>query len=141
LAGVPVPAWNQGLDWSPHLRGEEFGLPTEVLIEMQGTPRWNPRFQDWRGLVTEHWKYAIYEDRRETLYDLENDPYELTNLAADQPDRSAELRRRLLAKLKETRDPYFDVIIEHGVAAETPRYHCDMPAKVRGARVLGGLDP
>ncbi|NWF65663.1 MAG: sulfatase-like hydrolase/transferase [Chloroflexi bacterium] len=139
LAGLPVPPWCQGTDWSARLRGADVAGPTEVLLEMQGVPRWEPRFQDWRGLVTDRWKYAFYEDRRETLYDLEADPYELNDLAPSAPDLCAEMRERLLRLLRATREPYFDVIIEHGVAAATPRYLVDMPTKLNNIRWAGGL--
>jgi arylsulfatase A-like enzyme len=47
---------------------------------MCGSPRWNLRMPDWRGLVNERWKYAFIENRIELLYDLANDPFEQHNL-------------------------------------------------------------
>ena len=122
LADVPVPVHNQGTDFSPLLRGrpEAVDTPTEVLLEMVNNPRWNLRFLDWRGLVTERWKYAYCETGREVLFDLDNDPYEMNNLAAADPEQCAAMRQRLLDVLAETREPYFDVLIEHGVPAEGP---------------------
>lgn len=140
LAGVPVPTWSQGTDFSPAIRGEACTGPQEVLIEMHNNPRWNPRFTDWRGLVTDRYKYAFYEDRREVLFDLQDDPYELNDIAAAQPEQTAAMRARLLEVLAEAREPYFDVIVEHGVAAETPRYITHFEGQVRGARHKGGLD-
>ncbi|MBC2602948.1 autotransporter-associated beta strand repeat-containing protein [Puniceicoccus vermicola] len=49
------------------------------------------------GLVTRQWKYAVYEDGAELLFNLERDPYEMNNLA-DDPDyveRKCGLRRQL----------------------------------------------
>jgi arylsulfatase A-like enzyme len=120
LAGVPVPPHVQGFDWSPRLRGEQTPGPEAVLLEMVGNPRWNLDFLDWRGIVTEKWKYAVYETGEEMLFDLEADPYEMQNLAGtDHPQRPA-LRRELLAALAESREPYFDVLLEHGAPQDKP---------------------
>jgi arylsulfatase A-like enzyme len=115
LLGLEIPPWNQGCDFSPLLRGAPFAAPEEQLIEMVNNPRWNLDFMDWRGLVTPRWKYAFYETGTELLFDLETDPYEMNNLAQEAPDECRQMRHRLLATLQETREPYFDVLIEHGV--------------------------
>ena len=88
---------------------------------MTGSPRWCLDFVDWRALVTERWKYAFYETGTEMLFDLEADPYELEDLSARNPARRDELRALLLEALRQTREPFFDVIIEHGVPCPTPR--------------------
>jgi arylsulfatase A-like enzyme len=140
IAGVPLPAWNQGFDWSPRLRGETLEEPPEMLIEMSGAPRWTPRFINWRGFVDKRWKYAFYEDGREFLHDLSDDPYEMVNMADSDPGFLAQCRRRLLRVLRETRDPYFDVIIEHGVPPEPTHYLRDDQAAIAGMRILAGID-
>ena len=140
LIGVPQPVWNQGRDWSPRLRGESFCEPDELLLEMSGVPRWNPRFIDWRGFVSERWKYAFYEDGRQFLHDLLADPYEMENLAEIRPEIALQCKARLLEMLRDTREPFFDVIIEHGVTPEEPHYLSDHAFQIANARQLGGLD-
>ena len=140
LAGVPVPPWNQGTSWAPLLRGEPFAPPADVLLEMHGVPRWTPRFHDWRGIVTERWKYAFHENGREALFDLETDPYELHDLAAEQPDQCAAMRELLKTRLRETREPYYDVLIDHGVPEEPHTYLVDLEAIAKGGRSIGGLE-
>lgn len=121
LLGLEIPRHCQGQDFSSALRGErDVAGPDAVLLEMVGNPRWHLDFLDWRGLVTERWKYAFYETGHELLFDLHADPYEMENLAGEAPDRCAELRSRLLALLAESREPYFDVLIEHGVPPAGP---------------------
>ncbi|MBQ43043.1 MAG: hypothetical protein CME15_11325 [Gemmatimonadetes bacterium] len=44
----------------------------------------------------------------------------LHNLAAERPDQCAALRTRLLVFLRQSRDPYWDVLIEHGVEPDGP---------------------
>ena len=120
LLDIDVPAYCQGTDFSPALLGQEFSGPEAVLLEMSGNPRWNLDFLDWRGLVTDRWKYAFYETGHELLYDLVADPYEQTNLADSDPAICDQLRGQLLHLLAETREPYFDILIEHGVPPEQP---------------------
>lgn len=119
LAGVVQPDYCQGHNWSPKLRGESAGLaePDAVLIEMVGNPRHTLKLLDWRGLVLRRWKYAVYEDASDVLFDLENDPFELDNHAAAQPVVRESMRDRLLAELARTQEPYFDVLMRH---AATP---------------------
>ena len=120
LLGLDVPTYCQGTDFSPALRGEAFNSPESVLLEMSGNPRWNLDFLDWRGLVNQRWKYAFYETGHELLYDLTNDPYEQHNLAQADSATCAQMRQSLLHLLAETREQYFDVLIEHGVPPEGP---------------------
>jgi arylsulfatase A-like enzyme len=120
LSGINVPDHNQGTDFSPALRGEDFSGPDEILVEMCGNPRWNLDFVDWRGLITERWKYAYYETGNEVLFDLQEDPFELVNHANKRRDVCDQMRSLLLKRLAETREPYFDVLIEHGVKPDRP---------------------
>lgn len=139
LVGIDVPCWNQGSNFTPAIIGQEFDGPEDVLIEMVNNPRWDPRFTDWRGLVNDKYKYAFYEDGREVLHDLEDDPYEMTDLAEAQPAICKSLRQRLLEMLKETREPFFDVIIQHGVDAEKTNYIDTRERKRQGVLHMGGL--
>ena len=121
LVDVDVPVYSQGIDFSDGILGKEpFSSPDAVLIEMSGNPRWNLDFLDWRGLVTQRWKYAFYETGHELLFDLESDPHEQHNLATVDTETCSAMRQRLLQLLAETREPYFDVLIEHGVSLEGP---------------------
>ena len=120
LLGVDKPSWSQGVDFSDALLGNKFVQPQEVFLEMVGSPRWDLGMPDWRGLVTKRWKYWFNEHRVELLFDLENDPFELENLAGTHLKSLKEMRLRLLRLLKKTRDPYWDVLIEYGVDPEVP---------------------
>lgn len=117
LLGADIPSYMQGVDFAPALRNETFEGPEAVLLEMQGNPRWNLDFLDWRGLVTDRWKYAYYETGHQLLFDLEQDPYEQRNIAETDAETCDRLRQQLLQMLTEAREPYFDVLIEHGADA------------------------
>lgn len=115
LSEGKAPVWMQGRDWSPRLRGGGMAEPDAVLLEMTGAPRWNLDFSDWRGFTDGKIKYAFYESGVELLFDLESDPHEMRNLAPGNPEHCAACRERLLVLLRESREPFFDVILEHGV--------------------------
>jgi arylsulfatase A-like enzyme len=60
----------------------------------------------WRGLRSRKWKYARHQDRRWMLYDLENDPYELDNLAREPRHRAlmSGFDELIVRQMKETGD-------------------------------------
>ncbi len=114
IAGLPVPAYSQGVDFSPALRNESFIGPEDVLLEMTANPRWDLSFVDWRCIRTRNWKYCFYENCSEELFNLQEDPFEMNNLADSNLEILKQMRNLLLTRLHETREPFFDVIIEHG---------------------------
>lgn len=120
LIDAEIPAYLQGLDFSPSVRGDGFKGPEKVLLEMCGNPRWSLDFLDWRAVVTDRWKYAYFETGHELLFDLHEDPYEQNNLASTETRQRDQCRQELLNLLAQTREPYFDVIMEHGVPVESP---------------------
>jgi arylsulfatase A-like enzyme len=118
LVGQEKPSCDQGTDYSPELMGRGFDAPEYVLLEMSGPPHNNLMHTEWRGITSKEWKYAMYENRDEVLFDLVNDPYEMTNLAAAMPEKTAEMRKVLVEELRKTNEPFFDIIIEQGIAPD-----------------------
>ena len=121
LLNIPTPSYCQGYDYTEHLvNGDDPERPSEVLLEMCGNPRHSLDFYDWRAVLTQKWKYTFYETGAEELFDLEEDPYELENCADTYPEVRQEMKNLLLEKLRETREPFFDVIMQYGVKPEWP---------------------
>ena len=101
MTDTPAPDRVDGLSLLPLLDAGETTLPREHLLLSRGliplekealsaveefpetvveSPR-HARLSDFNAVVTERWKLVDYiNSDHEELYDLRNDPYELTNL-------------------------------------------------------------
>lgn len=105
MAGLEVPSRCEGRDLSAALVD---GRPPQVdSVYTQGAMT-NAAGQ-WRALVTPTHKLALYGNgETPKLFDLEHDPYEMTNLAGKREHAALErdLRAQLMKKAKETGDPF-----------------------------------
>jgi arylsulfatase A-like enzyme len=106
-AGLPVPDEMQGRSILPLTRGQTEGWPEEVFVQVSES-------QVGRAVRTRRWKYGVTapdkkgseaagSDRyvEECLYDLEADPYELTNLVGLESHRETAdvMRERLIRRM------------------------------------------
>jgi arylsulfatase A-like enzyme len=130
--GVPVPAAVQGVSFLRRLTGQTSATREDFFFEMT----WHDRYNPHRGIRTQRYKYirnfgslplvflpgdiarspsgevmraasSAEERPAEELYDLERDPLEYHNLAADATcvDILESLRTRVRRWMKETDDP------------------------------------
>jgi arylsulfatase A-like enzyme len=108
-AGLPVPEHMQGRSILPLLQGGEPEWPTEVFVQISES-------QVGRAIRTKRWKYGVDAPDKspvkdagsgvyveQFLYDLQADPYELTNLAGyvSHQQVSLVLRDRLIKRMVE----------------------------------------
>jgi arylsulfatase A-like enzyme len=103
--GRPSPL--SGLDLMPLLRDGRSLQREAVYLQASGARRMSRAEQWLAGLRTERYKYVrgMHNDALpEELYDLETDPNERQNLAAERPDVAAEMKARLRV-LIETETP------------------------------------
>lgn len=73
-----------------------------IFAESYPDPSWtkwfSPRFnRKARVIISRHWKYFLYSDGEEELYNLEKDPEETKNLAACSPAVAKRMKNMLLA--------------------------------------------
>lgn len=111
----------------PLLRGDRGQWPNEVLVQISESAT-------ARAIRTHRWKYAVSSPltnpevpwsaryRESHLYDLENDPYELTNLIGIRSVRELcdGLRDRLIARMVEAGEGA--PVIEHAASRENAQF-------------------
>ena len=108
IAGAPTPATMQGRSLAPLLRGEKAPWRDSFLIEYFSDTVF-PRVlkMGYQAVRTERWKYIHYLDLNgmDELYDVKADPYEMTNLIAEEKAQPAlmELKRKRQQLLNETK--------------------------------------
>ncbi len=90
------------------LPDEDAGPTKAFLVDHRSDPKWKPYFD-----------HAYGKRPREELFDLKKDPHQMRNLAAvpAYASTAAELRKRLLAELRQTGDPR---LVNDGQFFESP---------------------
>jgi arylsulfatase A-like enzyme len=83
LCGLPVPKAMQGSDLSSVALGTTDHGPDSVFFQIFVPYKEDGTTQPWRGVRTDRFMYARTAGGPWLLYDLERDPYELSNLVAD----------------------------------------------------------
>ncbi len=85
LCGIKVPDWMMGTDYSGILLRNEPKSPypeSAYLQLVSPTSHHNSIDRPWRGVVTrDNWKYIVLEGQPWMMFNLNEDPYELANLA------------------------------------------------------------
>lgn len=116
LCGLSAPDWMMGYDYSyyrQHGRQREWPRATEPdSAYLQHCVRKNHAGgfdRTWRGIVTrDGWKYIVSEGFPYLMFNLNEDPYELDNLAQDPAwaHTRARLQERLRRWSEQVNDPY-----------------------------------
>ncbi|HET8548490.1 MAG TPA: sulfatase [Bryobacteraceae bacterium] len=108
LCGVKPPRGLQGTDLSSVIRGLRASGPESAFFQIFGPFRGDGTAHSWRGVRTSRYMYARREAEPWLLFDLENDPYEMNNLAPDPAARRlvSDVDQRLKAWMKQTGDSW-----------------------------------
>jgi arylsulfatase A-like enzyme len=112
LCGIDKPEWMQGFDYSgtrlpdrPRMNAPDSAFLQSVI------PTGHPDSVDrpWRGIITmDGWKYVVLEGQPWLMFNLNEDPFELANLAhntAYRAERQA-LQERLAQWVLDTGDSF-----------------------------------
>lgn len=108
LCGLQPHPGMQGADLSAYVRAGQGRAPEEAFFQIFGPYHGDGTEAAWRGLRTRRYMYARFESKPWVLYDLQRDPDEMNNLAAD-PAAAAllkDLDARLDAWMRRTGDSY-----------------------------------
>jgi len=106
IAGAPVPGYMQGRSFKPLLEGGAYRPRASFLYEYW-QEAWLPGIPTILGVRSERWKYIAHPeiDDIDELYDLDNDPHEMRNLALDPLYApQLEVMKRELERLKRETD-------------------------------------
>ncbi|GGD93932.1 sulfatase family protein [Paenibacillus nasutitermitis] len=103
LCGLEVPAWMDGTDYSSHRLPENVRTVEPDSAYLQSvipTGHGHSVDKPWRGIITnDGWKYVCFEGISWLMFNLNEDPYELMNVAHNSV--YADKRKELLGKLRE----------------------------------------
>ena len=104
LTGNRVPGGVRGRSLAPHLAGSVSHWDNTIFAEYCGKQQWVVPI---RTIREGDWKYNLYVDGYEELYDLAGDPGELRNLAGVEryASRKTELGTRLTVWRRSINDP------------------------------------
>ena len=115
----PIPNWDGQSYAKALLAGEQCGREHLILSQCAHVCQRSVRFGRWLYMRTYHDGYYLFPD--EMLFDVEEDPYEQSDVAAKHPETcGAAVRRltqwhdRMMASMDHTDDPLWTVIKEGG---------------------------
>lgn len=123
FCGVEVPSAMQGWDLSSRLRGITNAEPDWALLQHFTTAVGGGETRPWRAIRTKTHLYARHNEAPWLLYDLQNDPYQLNNLA-DKPEAAA-IQRQLdnaIALMMRSNEDSWDFNYEEDIEARGALY-------------------
>ncbi len=108
LCGIAPPKTYQGRDCSATVLGKKRGTQPDAFFQIFGPYAGDGTPGAWRGLRTDRYMYARFQDKPYALFDLERDPDELENLAGQAAARSleAKLEAILRGRMEESGDSW-----------------------------------
>ncbi|MBN1643011.1 MAG: sulfatase [Anaerolineae bacterium] len=112
LCGIAPPDWMQGTSYAHHILPglpAPDGEPASAFLQHSYRKRFDCLNRVWRGVrARDGWKYVCLEGQPLMLFNLNEDPYELANLAYLDTfnDRRAELQGMLADWLERTGDTF-----------------------------------
>jgi arylsulfatase A-like enzyme len=104
LCGIKAPRPMQGQSWRPLVTGKSAPRRDSFVYTMHGDDAAHPTV---KALRTDRYKLILNLNPQDTdeLYDLRSDPLEMKNLAGENKDLVADLKRKLAAGMKQLEDP------------------------------------
>ena len=119
-AGAEVPGDLHGQTLMPLMKGETQERPREAFCEFHGC---HMGLYTLRMLQTDQYKYIFHTNDIDELYDQENDPAELKNLAEDEAYAPVlrDLRSRMVDWMEKTADHLYNEWIVYWLTGDLQR--------------------
>jgi iduronate 2-sulfatase len=102
LTGQSMKQLLEGGSWEKAAYSQVYPIETEVTLPwpdcngIQECNHWAMRYDDADG---NKWRYIVYNNGNEELYNQINDPYEQTNIAQVDTTKTAELKQKLIEEI------------------------------------------
>jgi len=109
LMDLKIPEDVEGMDLGSCALGRKGPEPQAAMLQNTGACAAWENGHEWRALRDKRYTYAVYRvDKSELLFDNKNDPYQMTNLAADpgHVKTLARFRKMLAAKMRYINDTF-----------------------------------
>jgi arylsulfatase A-like enzyme len=108
LCGLPAPGEMQGTDISGDLMGDKHSAPQSAYFQLFAPYHLTKVPFAWRGVRNHRYMYARSKRQPWVLYDLQQDPYELKNLADDPAARGIrdEMEKELAGWMERSEDSW-----------------------------------
>ncbi|MBK1790936.1 sulfatase family protein [Persicirhabdus sediminis] len=104
-AGQPIPEAIDGVNLTPFLQGKKKGAPHDAIYWRVGD-NWAIQKGGWK-LVHATRDFFTFSDDPPQLFNLNNDPYESTDLSQQEPERMQQLRKQWEEWNKDNIPPLF----------------------------------
>lgn len=102
-----IPKYIEGKDLSNTLTNNTKGSDYVLLQFERDFYGLSNKNSIYRTVIMDNWMYTYYLDGRKSLFDLDNDKYQMNNLAMVEKDKVTQLHNKLIIKLKELNDDFF----------------------------------
>ena len=112
LCDIQAPDWMEGVDYAQHIVPERPAPayePDSAFLQHTYRKRFDCLNRVWRGIRTkDRWKYVCLEGQPLMMFNLNEDPYELANLAFldTYNDKREELQSKLAEWIEKTGDRF-----------------------------------
>ncbi len=112
MCGIDIPVWMKGTDFSHYVipgKQAPASEPDSAFLQHSYRKRFDCLNRVWRGIRTrDGWKYICLEHQPVMMFNLNEDPYEMANLAFLDTfnDKRAELQEELVQWLEKTGDEF-----------------------------------
>lgn len=100
LLNMEIPRWMEGESMKQAMESGAMSHKPKFSMQLEGNPVQGEMTKGTMAVIKDDYKYIIYVDKHTSeLYDVKNDPQELTDLAKTEKERAAAMHRLITQSL------------------------------------------